>query len=212
MFGLAALAALMAMAFAGASSAMAEDTALCKLDPGTGADETCPANKLVTHVHYVTLPGQKEKILTEYKDIIIECDDLFLGDVLRPYLGSPLVIHGKLTTSNCNNFCTITEENGPGTLEFLKLGHELADVTLEFLKHLQCPPLFNCWYTTEYLVAHALGPLLSDEDNGDIVLHDQEMQKEKGGICPMIMSLDFLITPLQSHLELLMKEGVFITL
>ena len=50
MFGLAALAALMAMAFVGVNSAMGEETALCKAD-----ENPCAAENIITHVHETTL-------------------------------------------------------------------------------------------------------------------------------------------------------------
>src|SRR6185436_18150219 len=63
MLGLTALAALMAMAFIGASSAMAEDTVLCSTDPATSCTE-------VTHVHETSVT--KAKLLTSF--LTVECD------------------------------------------------------------------------------------------------------------------------------------------
>ena len=57
MLGLAALAALIAMAIVGASSAMAGNTALCKVMAGAGEDEGCAAGQLASHVHEETLTG-----------------------------------------------------------------------------------------------------------------------------------------------------------
>src|SRR6185436_7346086 len=116
MLGLAALAALMAMAFVGASSAMAEGTSL-----STGDGSGCGS----THVHETST--SKAKLLTTF--LTVECDVLFLGDALST-LGAPLAIHGKFTYTNCGG-CEATEENGPAEIKVLRLGHETADITGE---------------------------------------------------------------------------------
>ena len=58
LFGLAALAAMMAMAFIGASSAMAETTQLCKVD-----EPLCAAGN-VAHIHETTLSGKPAVLLS----------------------------------------------------------------------------------------------------------------------------------------------------
>ena len=87
-FGLAALAALMAMAFVGASSAMAEgSTSLCKVD---GA--TCAAGNLLTHVHEQSV-GHALFLSIFHRRM----RSLILGDTLNGGLGNPLIIHGNFT-------------------------------------------------------------------------------------------------------------------
>src|SRR5436189_4158829 len=90
MIGLTALAALMAMAFVGASSAMAESTALCTSD-----EATCAEANLVKHIHETSVG--KAKLLTSLGTT--ECETLVLGDVTSE--GSPLVLSVALTYSNC---------------------------------------------------------------------------------------------------------------
>jgi predicted nicotinamide N-methyase len=93
--GLAAIAALMAMAFVGASSAMATDaTALCTED-----ESPCADANLATHVHEVST--NKAKLLSN--SLNAECDVLFLGDVQadgttkkRLTENAPLIIKGNL--------------------------------------------------------------------------------------------------------------------
>src|SRR5436190_2230106 len=102
MLGLVALAALMAMAFVGASSAMAENTTLCSND----SEESCTE---ITHVHETTLAGEANQATLLSSVINVKCDVLFLGDTLGP--GEPLLIHGHFTYSNCNNSCVVTEES-----------------------------------------------------------------------------------------------------
>jgi hypothetical protein len=60
MFGLAALAAVAAMAFVGATPASATfDTQLCKVNEGL----LCPAGQAQTHFHLVLVPGTVWKLL-----------------------------------------------------------------------------------------------------------------------------------------------------
>jgi hypothetical protein len=111
---LVALAVLATMAFA-SPSVMAESTALCSVDPIGGTQ--CPSGYLISHVHEVSV--FKGKLLAGA--ITVECDVLFLGDVGA--LGSPQVIEGNFTYTNCGK-CSVTEENGPAEIEVLKEGHE----------------------------------------------------------------------------------------
>lgn len=189
MLGLAALSALMALAFAGTGSASAETTALCTAD-----EEPCQEGNIVTHVHEATLSGVKAKFLSS--SLSIECDVLFLGDALAE-LAEPLVIHGSFTYSNCNNGCTITEENGPAEVRVLKTGHEAASVTFEYLIHLACSFL-NCRYNGVGLEWHTLGPLLSTEVNGESSIQEQTTNKESGSFCPTTLKLDIVTTPLSA--------------
>jgi hypothetical protein len=115
LFGLGAMMALMVMAFVGSSAAMAEfDTALCEVDPLEKPWEklACPEGFLVEHVHGETLSGSPMILLTAVLNV--ECDTLFLGDVLTKGLlalaPEPLLISGKFTYTECNSSCTITEE------------------------------------------------------------------------------------------------------
>jgi len=196
MFGLAAMAALMAMAFAGAGSAMAESTALCDTMPGSGEHEVCPAGHLVKHVHEVTLESKLAKLLSSVE---VECDVLFLGDVtteglLSKAAGAWLTIVGKFTYTNCN--CEVKETSASSTIEVLKLGHELADVKGKGVVLVICIGI-NCEFTGEGLLGHALGPLLAEETNGEVRLEEQETKKLAGGfLCPKTAKLDILTTPL----------------
>jgi hypothetical protein len=200
MFGLAATATLMAIAFTDAPSAKAEiDTALCKIDPLPSL--ACPSGKLVSHVHEETLEGEQGILLSSA--LTIKCDVLFLGDVLTEGLLSiapeSLLISGNLTYSNCNNSCTFTEENGPGHLKVLKTAHELARVAIKDLIHMLCSGFINCRYTGTGLLGHDLGPLLSGEElpNGATQLSEQSTSKESGSLCPSTAKLDLVTHPLE---------------
>jgi hypothetical protein len=199
MFGLAAVAALMAMAFIGATSAMATiDTALCLEDPSPSL--ACPSGKLVSHVHEETLEGEQGILLSS--SLTVKCDVLFLGDVLTEGLlakaPESLLISGKFTYANCNNSCTATEENGPAHIKVLKTAHELAEVTGKGLVHLVCSGFINCRYIGEGLIGHGLGPLLSGEalPNGATQISGQTTKKESGSLCPSTAKLDLVTHPL----------------
>jgi hypothetical protein len=183
MFGLAALVALMAMAFVGASSAMAESTGLC------GHDGTpCEA---IHHVHETSVG--KATLLSSA--INVECNVLFLGDVTTA--GSPLKISGNFTYSSCNSGCVVTEESAHSTIEVLKEGHETAKVTGEGLVHVNCSGFIDCSYNGTGLTGTAKGPLLSTQTNGEVSLQGQKTTKETGGfLCPKEAKLDIVTTSL----------------
>ena len=194
MIGLVALAALLAMAFAGATSAMAESTVLCKAD-----ESPCSSTNSLTHVHETSVG--KAKLLTSLGTT--ECNVLFLGDTSEPTeVGTPLVVTGNFTYSNCElagSNCTATEQNGPAELEVLREGHETAAVTGKGLVHLVCGKTIDCSYNGTGLKGTAKGPLLSAQvpDNGEVSLSGQETTKEVGGfLCPKTAKLDITTSPL----------------
>jgi hypothetical protein len=196
MFGLAVMAALMAMALAGgASSAMAEPTALCNEESASA----CMGGHLVTHVHESTLSGAKAKLLTGL--ITVSCDVLFLGDTVAK-TSTPLVIEGSFTYTSCGS-CTVEElEGGEAILEILKEGHETAKVTGEAVVFVDCGgSALECEYDLENLSATAKGPFLSTETNGEVKIAGQVMHKHPGGegaFCPKETKLDITTTPLSA--------------
>ena len=183
MFGLAALAALMAMAFVGVNSAMGEETALCKAD-----ENPCAAGNIFTHVHEISIG--KAKFLSS---VPVECDVLFLGDTES--LGNPLFIEGAFTYTNCGS-CTVTEENGPSQIGVLKYEHEKAFEVIEFLVYINCSGFIKCRYLGEGLEGIAIGPLLSTQANGEVSYQGQELTWESGPFCPKPVKLDMTTTPL----------------
>ncbi len=152
--GLVALATLMATTFLSASSAIAESTALC------GAEEEVCASP-VTHIHETSLIGHKGALKTSL--LTVECGVLFLGDELEG-LGSPLVIHGEFTYTECGN-CKVFEENGPAEVRVLKEGTEVGSGAGEILVHVECPGV-NCRYNGVGLKSTVKGSLSSTETNG----------------------------------------------
>jgi len=194
MFGLAALAALLAMAFVSASSAMALTTQLCPSDPTSEmvSEESC---KAVTHVHETTLSGAKANLLSSI--INVTCDVLFLGDVLGTS-GEPLIIHGHFTYTNCNNgSCTVTEVSSDALIEGSATGHDTGSVTGEGEVNVHCGFFINCTYNGEGLEGTGKGPLLSSETNGSVTLTGQETSRVSG-FCPESAFLDITTTPLSA--------------
>jgi hypothetical protein len=192
MLGLAVFAALMAMAFLGASSAIAEETQLCKTD-----ESPCKEANVVKHVHEETLAGAKAKLLSSLGTV--ECKALFLGDSLG--LGAPLVIHGTFSYSECkrgSENCTATEVNPDSLIQLLGEGHETAKVTGEGEVNVHCGFFINCTYNGEGLTATAKGPLLSTEanPNGEATISEQSL-KRITGLCPETGKLDIATTPLE---------------
>jgi hypothetical protein len=198
MLGLAAIAALMAMAFVGASSAMATDaTALCTAD-----ESPCADANLATHVHETT-NGTKATLLSS--TLNVECEVLFLGDVQNDATtgkklaeNTPLIIKGNFTYSSCNSGCTVSEENGPVTIKVLHTGAEESEVTGEGLVHVNCSGFINCRYTGTGLKGLGLGPLLAG-GNGSVSLSGQETTKESGSLCPSKAFLDITTTALTAN-------------
>src|SRR5690242_16926591 len=114
MLGLIALIVLMATAFVGANSAMAESTALCKVD-----ENPCAEGNQIAAVHEVSVG--KAKVLSSVG--IVECDVLFSG--LATMLANPVVISGNFTWANCvqgGANCTLKEPSGFIEIKVLKEG------------------------------------------------------------------------------------------
>jgi hypothetical protein len=192
MIGLTALTALLAMAFVGATSAMAESTALCSVD-----EDPCALANQLGSVHEVSVG--KMKRLTSIGTT--ECDVLFSGTIATK-LANPLVINGSFTYTNCKlggSGCTLTEENGPAVIKVLRESHETAKVTFEVEVHVVCAGFIDCTYNGENLIATAKGPLLSAQvpDNGEASLSEQTLTKIAGGfLCPKTAKLDIVTSPL----------------
>jgi hypothetical protein len=187
MFGLAVLAALMAMAFAGAGSAMAESTELCYGDPGTGASAPCPEGfEAVTTVHETSVG--KAKLLASPR---VECNVLFSGTVGAA--AAPQVIEGHFTYTNCG--CTVREVAGTtAVIKVLKTSHETGTVTGEAEVEVNCFGIV-CTYNGEGLEGTAKGPLLSTQTNGEVTLSEQVVTGS-GSFCPSEGKLDITTTPL----------------
>lgn len=192
MFGLAALAALMAMAFVGATSAMAESTALCSVD-----ENPCATSNQIGSVHEESV-GKAQFASSAGT---IRCNTLFSG-IIGTKLASPLIISGSFSYTSCElggSSCVMSEENGPIELKVLREGHETAKVTYENLIHIKCNGFIDCSYAGT-LVGTAHGPLLSTQTNGEITFSGQALNKEPGGfLCPSkLITLSSTTAPLSA--------------
>jgi hypothetical protein len=190
-FCLVALVALMVMAFAGISSAIAGNTALCTADPSGGACAT-----KVTHTHETTL-GVGVLIWTPVI-VPIVCFRLLLADVKSANnLGAPLTLEGHFTYSSCNAGCQVTEESTSDTIQVLRTGHETAAVTNQFEIRVHCGFFINCVYNGVGLEGTAKGPLLSTAENGETTSSGQELNRVSG-FCPETAELEETTTPLSA--------------
>jgi hypothetical protein len=186
--GLAAFAALMAMASLGASSAIAGNTELCMAD-----ESPCAAGNAIAHVHEETVAGAPVTMLTSLGNITANA--LFLGLTLG--LGAPLVIHGNFTYTGAlrnGNACTITEVSASALIEVLRTAAETATITPEFEINVHCGPFINCTYNGGGQ-GTAKGPLLA-APNGESSTSEAVMHHVGGGICPETFKLDIRMTPL----------------
>jgi hypothetical protein len=204
MFGLAVIAAVAATALAGASSAMAENTSLCKEDVALAA--ACPSGKLASHVHLETqklsggvLVPAKLKVLNPILNV--ECVGLFLGDVTNAtLLGAPLTILGNFSYSSCTAGCSMTEVSSDGVLNALREGgEELAKVTRTgILVLVNCGlSILHCVYDGEGLVGDGLGALAAGH-TGAVKFNDAALHVKDGVLCPSEAKLDANFLPLEA--------------
>ncbi len=190
--GLAAIAAVTALAFAGTPSASAEtSTQLCKTHTGL----TCPEGEGTASVHMSLAEGTVGKLLSSLVTV------LCLGVLVEATpldLGNPQEVHtveSKYTgcgTGSAHNNCTVTVEEEPlGSL--LKTG--LDEGSLELLSgrtRLQCSsPSVDCKYD-------AAGTLFTV--GAQHLTAEETPTKELGGklICPNEGQLDGLLQTLHA--------------
>jgi hypothetical protein len=187
MIGLAALTALMAMAFVGATSASA--TTLCNTD-------TEPCGSATTEVHETSVG--KAVLLTSIGNT--ECNVLFKSTSVGEGGGATQSVTGNFTYTNCvlgGSACTATEENGPVKITVEKTGAETSNITGEGLVHVVCSGFIDCSYNGTGLHGTGKGPLVATQANGEVTLSEQETTKEAGGfLCPKTSLLDITTTPL----------------
>ena len=181
MLAVAAVTAIGAMGFVGASPATARTTALCEIN-----ESPCLAE--VEHVHFV---DSAARLLTNV--LTITCEALFLGDVLGLVTNGPVLVHGSFTYSNCNNGCTFTDLHG-GLLLMLRTAANLGEATgdgFEIILH--CAGVIECEYDLQGLVGHVLGAELP-ATSGHISISQQSLHRTGNPltnlICPEPAKLD----------------------
>jgi hypothetical protein len=185
MIGLAALTALMAMAFVGVPSASA--TRLCTTD-------TQPCGSPTASVRATSVG--KGLLITPFGTT--ECIVLFASTKVGG-AGKPQVLEGNFTYDNCllnGSTCIATEENGPAEIKVERTGPETANVAGEGLVHLVCGTSINCSYNGTNLVGVGKGRLISTQPNGEVSLSEATVTKEPGGfLCPKSAKLTLTMTP-----------------
>lgn len=192
-YGLIGIVAIMAVAFTGPSSAMAESTALCEEDVN---EAVCPAEK---RAHQITLRAGEMEILTSI--VNVKCIAFLYGTVESPNdLGEPLEVKGNFEYFNCvagKTTCTVEEWSAFAPVSILKTAAELGSLTSSAAILVKCGFLIKCMYGHEGLSGHALGGLLALE-TGNKQLHvtytEQTLQKSIFGenFCPSVAKLDAL--------------------
>lgn len=180
MIGLGLVAAIAVMALIGASSAMAETTALCKVD-----EDPCAEANQVTEVHY-----KAEKIIILTSSMNYECDALLSGTVSK--LGETQTLEAQsLTYTNCNQGCTRTVTK-LGSFSIQRSALELAKISGSgFEISVKCGTTINCSYAFNELNGTVKGSLLTG-DNGHITYEKATLQKLGGFLCPTEAYLDAL--------------------
>ena len=188
MFGLAAITAVAAMAFIGASSASAQETSLCSSNEGGAL--ACADG--VNSVHFIDPSAELLSVVD------ITCNALLSGTIADD-LDSPLeVTVTELNYTGCvrenGSKCTVTTEV-KGTIDVLKTAADLAEVTgLGTEVHVQCGILINCTYGAKALVGHGLSPTAGN--NGLVTSEEATVTSTKGGFCPASAKLDALFESL----------------
>jgi len=213
MFSLAALAAVAAMAFMGASTAAAStNTLLCK-------NHEQPCNNPVSLIHLVSVKdagGNYPRLLNSTANILC-LEVLAEGHVLG--LGNPQEVHLlSLTASGCgtnssHNNCTFTmsaSEESPTLIDVLRESLNLGKINL--LKdnegksptlHVECTIFgfieIECTWDLTGLEFNMEGAGHSGgAGNGMITANKSPGSLTEGtGLCPETESLDFLLEPLE---------------
>lgn len=195
-FGLTALAALVAMAIMGTSSAMATgSTAFCKVH-----EDPCQAANLVGQVHTTS---SNFVILNNLANIL--CLNV-LSSFKVLGLGNPLLMHSEsLTFTGCgtnakHDNCTITTEELP-LLTVLRTSLNLAAGMFQSGKiRVQCPNLgVNCLLMLEgtELVMWGSGHLGEFDGSGQGGSGTPSGPNEDGFFCPEEVETDILLTALE---------------
>jgi len=190
MFGLTAVAAVVAMAFVGASSAMATNTVLCTVN-----EDPCLEKNWAKSIHMVTTA--KPKLLSSIGTI--ECASS-LGEGTLGKLGLPQVATLTALTwaAPCalgKTACTVTTES-LGTMNILKTGANVGTADPEGTTiHVECGALINCKYTGKP------GATLSvtgagGGSNGILEANKLKVEKLGSGFCPSTAEWDAKYEPL----------------
>jgi hypothetical protein len=188
MIGFAAVAAIAAMAFAGAGSAMANGTtALCKVN-----EEPCAPGNLTGHIHFESVG--EPTLETFSPNLTLKClSSLALGDAEA--LGNPTgVTLTQLTWTGCylapfsgTHNCTYTTEV-PGLIDVLRTAANLGTATLLGTEiRLTCGAVINCVYGGPTITGLTVEGALHNgsTSHGKLKAPGIALPKKKG-LCPAV--------------------------
>ena len=203
MFGLAALAAVAAMAFVGASSASAEfNTTLCKELKGLVCPEKLQWKEGET-IHLVQVePGKLLNSIATVLCLTVLGNLKVLGASLAN-APTPLLVDGSFTYKECGTNSTHTNckevnETEEGLFHILKTGeHEGIGTGLNGKAHVHCEKVLGFITIDCEYAAEGLKPELSGLEPPHVTLEKQPVKLiEGGGLCPEESKIDALLTPL----------------
>jgi hypothetical protein len=167
LIGLAAIAAISAMAFVGVSSAMAGSTLLCENNTAA-LEPTLAECGEVKEIHSTTVKFENNAWVAGKAKLLgsstIECNILVKGTRTSGALTAGAAeFEAELIYTSCNFGCTVTDSstggNPQGTILVLKTAKELASVTGDnFMIYLKCPFIYKCHYNASGLTGHGLQP------------------------------------------------------
>jgi hypothetical protein len=178
--GLTILVAAIGMAFLGASSAMAETSALCKSNES--GQPICAAGNQLGELHYVS---SEMKILNGLQNVT--CESLFKGTAWGLFTNEPVKITGKFTYFNCNGSCEV-EQITEGEFKLLKTTATEGVMVGTGVKFKVACLFINCVYTWEGLGVGATSANLPTTA-GKWIVTEQELERTPGGTCPMTTKL-----------------------
>ncbi len=206
MFGLAAIAAVAAMAFVGASSATAQTTVLCDQD----INLACAAGHALTGPVHIEALAENPQLLTSFGNV--HCEHSIILGSTNNTLASPLA--GTVTSlsfTGCleltfNTSCTATQVSG-GTSLLLKTAANLGTLESHGSQvNVTCSKIgLNCTYGG-LPVLHVQGSQLLAGEPTDLAIAtaNTTLTKTGGTFCPSTSTWE-------AEYEVLLPDPLFIT-
>jgi len=213
MFGLAAVAAVAAMAFVGASSASANTwTSLCDVHTSL----VCPAGHLLELFTFLLTKegaegkgGESAILKTSIATVLcLSSKGTVHVEEGKPLLDNPLKLLVLLAFKNCgtnaeHNNCTVTVLKNP-LVTLLKTALNLGTATvskeLPAEVNVKCGFLINCTYSEPLegkSIAVEGGEHVAGSGNGMLTANELELKTIGGGFCPEKSKWNALYEPLK---------------
>jgi len=189
---LAGIAAALAIAVVGPSSAMAESTVLCKVD-----ESPCAEANWVKKVSFTAKGVSFETIESEAEGgYNYQCEATLAAEALG--LGSPQILDvTNLQFTNCNQGCTRTVTKN-GTLKVSRTGNETAEVVGEGGEIVvKCSIGTNCVFDLGGAAGQLTGPLLTGT-TAHLTYTKAALHKIGGLFCPKEVRLSAIFVASES--------------